>query len=140
MLNAGIMVILTALSWIDVKRREFPGRLMWTMTAVAWLYAIFTRKADMWELFGTALFGGGILCAGRLTNYGIGAADGLLAGILCLILGLRTGILLMWLSMILCGIYGMILILLRKAGRKTKLPLVPFMAVAQAALWSMGAM
>lgn len=140
MLNTGIAIILAVLSWVDVKKREFSSVFLWIMTAAAWLYAVFTRRTDIWELFGVMLFGGGMVCMGRVTNYGIGEGDGMLAGILCLFLGLRKGILVMWLSVILCGICGMALILMKRAGRKTKLPLVPFMTAAQMILWSLGVM
>lgn len=140
MLNTGITVILVMLSWPDIKKRELPGIFLWIMAASALLYAVFTRQADAWEIFGIALFSGGMISAGRIMHYGVGTGDGMLAGILCLFLGLRPGILVMWLAMILCGIWGMALILARRAGRKTKLPLVPFTAAAQIALWSLGVM
>lgn len=86
--------------------------------------------SSLWILFAGVLFGGLLVLLSFVSSGSIGLGDGLVAAVLGLYLGIYKVVLLFMLSFLLSGIFGVILIICKKAGRKTRLPLMPFILIS----------
>jgi len=138
LLTAGAYLVAVGarLSWIDLRTHRLPNRIVFPAYAVAAV------------LLGTAALAGGEpgrllgLAAGGALLWlfyfvvrfaypaGMGFGDVKLAGVLGLYLGYAGWSLLLWgtfAAFLLGGFYGVVLMLLRRAGLKSAIPFGPFM-------------
>ena len=77
-------------------------------------------------MLGGASVGVVLLVIGYLTKEKIGYGDGILFVATGIYLGFWNNLILLWLSTSLAGIYGIILMLLKKKKKDSEIPLVPF--------------
>ena len=77
-----------------------------------------------------ALFGAVLLLLSVASRGGIGFGDGLTAVVAGSYLGLYKVLLLFMGGFIMTGVYGVLILLLQKRGRKKALPLLPFLLVS----------
>jgi leader peptidase (prepilin peptidase) / N-methyltransferase len=134
--GAYLLAIGVRLSWIDLRTHRLPNRIVFPAYAVAGV------------LLGTAALAGGQpvrllgLAAGGAVLWlfyfivrfvypaGMGFGDVKLAGVLGLYLGYVDWLLLLWgtfAAFLLGGLYGVALMVLRRAGLKSAIPFGPFM-------------
>lgn len=79
------------------------------------------------EVMGGIAVGGGFLLLAKLTDEAIGYGDGLMMAATGIVLGFRGNILLVCVAFALCAAVSVILLIFRKAGKKTVLPFVSFL-------------
>ena len=78
------------------------------------------------DMLGGASVGVVLLVIGYLSKEKIGYGDGILFVATGIYLGFWNNLILLWLSTSLAGIYGIILMLLKKKKKDNEIPLVPF--------------
>lgn len=139
MIKIGIVTALAGLSITDVRKRSIPAAVLAVFVAVTVIYAVcIGRNMEGWDIFGIILLAGSIYGVGKLTDGQIGSGDAAIIFSLGMMLGLRSVVAVVWLGFVLCGIFGLVLMLLGLATRKTKLPFIPFLTVAQLVLMVTG--
>ncbi len=139
MIKIGIVTALAGLSITDVRKRSIPAAVLAVFVAVTVIYAVcIGRNMERWDILGIVLLAGGIYGVGKLTDGQIGSGDAAIIFSLGMVLGFRSVVAVVWLGFVLCGIFGMVLMLFGRATRKTKLPFVPFLTVAQLVLMVTG--
>ncbi len=139
MIKIGIVTVLAGLSITDVRKRSIPAAALAVFVAVTVIYAVcIGRNMERWDILGIVLLAGGIYGVGKLTDGQIGSGDAAIIFSLGMVLGFRRVVAVVWLGFVLCGIFGLVLMLLGRATRKTKLPFVPFLTVAQLVLMVTG--
>lgn len=130
---AALTVVATT---IDLQHHRLPNALTYpSVPIMVGLLALAVLGSGTWSDFGRALLGGGTLFLGYLllaliNPSGMGGGDVKLAPTLGLALGWSS-----WAAVIVGGlagfflgaIGGLLLIIFRRAGRKTKIPFGPFM-------------
>lgn len=124
-------LLLGILAWIDIRTKKIPFILVGVLAAVMFGMRVFSLKigieAGAWlvRLFAGLLPGGISLLCSYITKGKIGVGDGLVLTALGFGLEFRS-VMLLW-SMALCmaAVLAMLLLVLKKAGKKTELPFVP---------------
>ncbi len=141
---AAFLAVLLAVSFIDVRHRLIPNRIVYpafvvALVAVAALDLAGRGPNLLHALIGLAAFGGGLLVIAIVSPKGMGMGDVKLAGLIGLALGAvslsRVGVAAG--VAILLGGLGAIVALAAGRGRKSALPFGPFLAAgaAVAAFW-----
>ncbi len=125
------IMVLGVLAYLDLKSHSISLLILLCVVMGALAYGIGVRQADGWELFSIGLLCAALFSVGRLTQDGFGQGDCMVCAALCLVWGLKKGLLIIWCSVIMCGLAGVILIVCKRATYKTKLPLVPFVLAGQ---------
>ncbi len=78
-------------------------------------------------IVGGALIGAGLLLISGITGEAIGYGDGLVVIATGIALGLRRNILMLCIAFVLCAVASVMLLIFRKANKKTVLPFVSFL-------------
>ncbi|EMY32435.1 type IV leader peptidase [Arthrobacter crystallopoietes BAB-32] len=133
---AYLLVVGARLSWIDLHTHRLPNRIVFPAYAVAGvlLGTAALAAGEPARLLGLAA-GGAVLwvfyfAVRFVYPAGMGFGDVKLAGVLGLYLGYVGWALLLWATFaafLLGGLYGVLLMLLRRASLKTAIPFGPFM-------------
>lgn len=126
-------VYLAVCSVQDVRRRKISVRLCAAVGIIALILDVGEILAGRWEVaaFIGALLPGTLLLMLALVS---GGAAGIGDGICFLIAGMLLGTWMAWVllmcALVLASVCGAILMLLQKAGRKTRMPFLAFTAAA----------
>jgi leader peptidase (prepilin peptidase)/N-methyltransferase len=132
---AGLLVLLPALTVIDVRRRIIPNRIVYPALALEAAYLVFARllgaEVDLLRAaLGFLALGGGFLLVALIAPGQFGMGDVKLGALIGLVLG-ASGLALPLVAagsgILLGGLFG-VLALLSGQGRKTKVPYGPFLA------------
>ncbi|MCC8029033.1 MAG: prepilin peptidase [Lachnospiraceae bacterium] len=105
-------------AWMDLKKSELSLPLLGVCAAVG---VLVSRSADAlsWaDLLGGLCIGGTLMLFALASKESIGLGDGLLFCATGVYLGLRQNLLLLFCSVMLCAIFGSVLLLGRKCSRK----------------------
>jgi len=127
-----MIIFLSILSIYDIRSRQIPVALLLVGSTFAVLYAvlnIFGQKGTLVEC-AAALVPGVILLLLAFLTQKIGYADGWLVAIMGLLLGYHQCVEVFFISLFLSGITGLVLLTIKKASGKTKIPYVPFITIA----------
>ncbi len=127
-----ILMLLLAASVTDIRKREIP---LWEIAAAAVIslvaagLKVYGKETDIAGIALSLLPGVGLILISLATSQGIGMGDGLMLLAIGPALGLyRTG-LGMLLAFFVSSLFSLALIILKKAGRKTRIPFIPFMTI-----------
>lgn len=126
-----MMTLLLGIStWLDIKRREVSGKVLICFTIIGIISYVVKCPFSILSMAGGILIGAFVMGVSKLTKGNIGMGDGLLLCVTGVYLGFYRNLELFLTALCAAAIWGMILIVLKKAGRKTELPFVPFMLMA----------
>ena len=127
--NIGILLYLIKASYTDIKKRRI---CVWEITAIAlilFLLALIGGNLEKERLY-SMIPGLIILFIAHVTDEQIGYGDGLVF----LLVGMHTTIMdlmgIILLSLFLCTILSVGLLVLKKCGKRTSLPFIPFITGA----------
>lgn len=136
--NMVLLVMLAGGAFEDIRRKKIS--LIWIgIFALAGIVGnVVWREESMWSLAGGVCIGVLLLGISRLTHGEIGLGDGCVICVTGIYLGFYKNMELLLLALMLTALFAIILMLLRKAGRKTELPFVPFLCMAHIVVWSLG--
>ena len=141
---------LVVLTIIDLEHQTLPNRVVFPMFVVGWLGLTAAALVDgdpdrlIRAGIGAAIFGGFFFAVAFAVPKGMGGGDVKLAFVLGTFLGYVGGAGVtavgMFLSFLLGGIIGLVLTVVGGAGRKTKVPFGPFLALGTvlAVFWGRG--
>lgn len=93
------------------------------------IYGCFLSLNVITYIYG-GLLGGGVIAIIILLTHGMGWGDAEICLLVGLFLGFKLTLLMLFLSFVIGGVIGIILILLKKKSRKDYIPFGPFIAVA----------
>lgn len=134
-MNWLMMFYLTILSIWDIREKKIPIQLLVLGTsAVCVICAInlFFSGDLFWKIV-TLIYGvvpGGCMIAIAIATEKIGLGDGWTMMIVGLVLNYKMCIAILAVSMLLMAICSMAMLIARKVNRNTKLPYLPFLAMA----------
>jgi leader peptidase (prepilin peptidase)/N-methyltransferase len=125
---------LVACAVFDLRKRIIPNAI--TLVGVVLSVAINLTHSAVEGSFSSLIFSvlGALVCGGLLlivsviSKGGMGMGDVKMAGFMGAYLRLANGLIALWLAIIVGGITGIILVLAKKATRKTAVPFAPFLA------------
>ena len=132
----GVFLMLTISSIFDIQKRIIPIQVLigGSIWAVICLVAAVVRNGT--EVFVVALPGmlpgAGLLVLGFLTQQKVGYGDGILLMIMGLLEGGRMVILTFCIGLFLQSVLAVILLLIKRADKQTRIPFVPFLLTARA--------
>lgn len=119
-----VLAFLIGVSFIDVKKKKVP---MWTLLILL-VGGIVHQIMDFqgfWLLLYDCMPGIVLLMIARITSQQIGYGDGLLVLGIGMILGIQKSILVIMFALMGSFIIASILLLCKKANRKTQIPFFP---------------
>ncbi len=121
----------------DVRKKEIP---LWVILAcglvsgISVIYGAFGADPDYADVFLSLLPGAFLLFVSLLSRREVGFGDGFLLLAAGPALGVGVSILGLFTALFTSSIFSGILIVMRKAGRRTRIPFVPFLALGMGAM------
>lgn len=125
-----VMTVLGITSFQDLKSREIPVWLLICCGALSAGKVIFLLTGARFvpaEFMISLLPGALLLLTAYVTGQGVGYGDGLLALCIGPAVGAAALVTGMCVAVMVSGLVSVVLLALRKAGRRTKIPFVPFL-------------
>lgn len=126
-----LVLYLIILSIYDCKEKQVPVMLLYIgVVAVALISVIelCTGRIVWYQMLG--IIPGGFLVLVSIITQKAGLADGIVLGILGVVLGYKAIMLLFCISLIIISFVSILLLLLHKVTGKTRLPYLPFVTAA----------
>ena len=120
--------ILAGFSVYDVKTKRVP---LWAVAVLGGIvsgYEVFTKSGILSMITGL-LPGALLLLLAYVTKESIGYGDGLVLCIVGMFCGLRETVAILGTALALAAVAAVILVAIKKAGRKTELPFLPFLCL-----------
>ena len=135
-IRTGAFILLAVVSFYDLRKKEIPVWSIATAACLAVLSLITLLCTGDAEGTGVSAAAGAVLpgvlllVTGLISAQAVGYGDGLLAGCIGPVFGLRlmTGGLL--LAFFFSAVVSVVLLAFKKADRKTRIPFVPFLTAA----------
>lgn len=124
-----LLIWLAILAVVDIRKGAFSGRslvvslIFFTIVMVA---VCFLNIKDWKIIMSGAAAGAVFLLASVVTQGAIGMGDGYILTVCGMVLGIYQVVVLIILALCLAAVVGILLCMLKKAGRHTKIPFVPF--------------
>lgn len=122
--TAAVGVLLGVLSLIDVKKKQIPVAGIGLLFLAAF-FARFEAGFQLTELLAGLLPGGIALFVSYATGGKLGSGDGLVLLAVGLGFGLSQTVFIWGIALCLAAVAAVVLLALKKAGRKSELPFVP---------------
>ncbi len=120
---------LLVVALIDLDHRIIPDRLTLPGIALGLVGAWFLPPGIVSSIVGTLVGGGLFYLIALASRGGMGGGDIKLAAMLGAFLGWQSGLLAIFVGVLIGGVVGVTLLLLRLRGRKDAIPFGPFLAV-----------
>lgn len=126
-----IIYILLLISIKDIRERSIPLDLIILGIFFGGILLIYNPNINIIDvLISIVGIGGFNLLISKVTKGGIGEGDILVFVLIGIILGWKMALAIILYTFIIAGISGIILLILKKANKKTELPLAPFILIA----------
>ncbi len=133
----GILLILLIASVQDIRKKEIP---LWEIIAcglvslAACIYSAVTGAFEPMGIFLSALPGVAILFIALMSGQGVGYGDGYLLLAAGPALGPGPAVMGLVIALFAGGLFSGLLVVIKKAGRRTRIPFVPFMTLGMGAM------
>lgn len=122
--------LLVTATFIDLEHQIIPNKLNLFGALGGFILNLLTENLGLMGMFLGFLAGGGIMfLISVLSKGGMGGGDVKLAAVIGILLGWKMTLLSLLLAFILGGVGGLILLLLKKKGKKDMIPFGPFLAL-----------
>jgi leader peptidase (prepilin peptidase)/N-methyltransferase len=125
-----MMGMLTMCSAQDVKRKQIRLNLVLAFGILGILFHMLWRIQSMGSLLSGMAVGLVLLVLALLSGGRIGVGDGVLLIVTGIYLGLEENLELLFTGLFLCGLWALVLLVLKKKQRQDTIPFVPFLLVA----------
>lgn len=126
-----IIYVLLLISIKDIQERIIPLDLIILGMLFGVILLIYNPNIKMLDVFISIVgIGGFNLIISKATKGGIGEGDILVFILIGIILGWKMALAIILYTFIIAGLSGIILLILKKANKKTELPLAPFILTA----------
>ncbi|NLI11370.1 prepilin peptidase [Pelotomaculum propionicicum] len=132
-----LVPVLIIVTFIDLRHYIIPDKLTVFALAGGVILNIYTRDLTLFSsLLGLISAGAFLLLIAIVSKGGMGGGDIKFAAVIGLFLGWPQGLFAVFLSCMLAGMAGLVLLLTRVKGRKDAIPFGPFLCIgALAAIW-----
>lgn len=125
-----VMMLVVGSIW-DIRWKRIPAGLL-ILNVLLGMILIATNREIAWRqdwyLYAVGILIGIILLlTGRFCGGCIGAADGIMTAVIGGMIGYQETLLLLMNAVLVAAIFSILLIAIKKAGRKTAIPFLPFM-------------
>lgn len=114
----------------DIKYKALPWWFLAGGAVVAFVLAFVLRPVELWKMVGGLVLGMLLFGISFLTGGALGKGDGIIIGIIGLNLGFPIVFSVFSGALLLAAVLAIVLIIFKKANRKTTLPFLPFLGVA----------
>ena len=127
-----ILIILVISSIEDIRKKEIS---LWEILLLSGLSfsavvaSIFDGSFDLWSVLLSLLPGAAMIFLAFITREGIGYGDGLMALAIGPALGAGSSIMTIVTAVCVSGLFSGILLVLKRAERKTKIAFAPFITI-----------
>ena len=136
-MNAEVFLWLAFLGYIDVQERIIPnvmigvGLVSWLALVLIDIFAGGTPAGDllMFSLAGGLISGGVLLIISLISKSALGMGDVKMFTVLGLLYGLTDTYSVLLFSVVIMAVVSIVLLLAKKATRKTAIPMAPFVAI-----------
>lgn len=115
---------LAGLSIYDIKTKKVAVKAVVFFGIVVFIYQLCIGIGVL-DLAAGLVPGAGLLLVAICTKESIGVGDGMVLCALGLFCGLRKTMAILGMALVFCAVLAMILLVLKRAGRKTELPFLP---------------
>ncbi|MCT4596425.1 MAG: A24 family peptidase [Vallitalea sp.] len=123
--------LLISISITDIKYKEVNINIIIFSVILGVILLVINQNIKWYEsLIGLFGIGGILVGISYITKGSIGMGDAYVIGVTGLLLGYKMAIAILLYSLVLSSILGIILMILGKVNRKTRLPMVPFILSA----------
>lgn len=123
-------LMLSISSWLDIKKKIVSGRILGIFAIVGALLCVVLRPISILSVIGGISIGLVIIGISKITKGSIGMGDGELLCVTGLYLGFYKNLELFFGALFMAAIWGIVLLVIKRAGKKTEMPFVPFVAMA----------
>ena len=130
-----MLFAMLALSVQDIKRKEISAKLLiigMIISVIGALIGVLIENMSLYDIALSLLPGALLLLLSFVTRQQIGYGDGLVALILGPALGIEILIIGLLIAFFGSGVFSMILVFVKKAKRKSRIPFVPFITLGTA--------
>lgn len=125
-----LTAFLIVITFIDYDHQLILDKVLFWLAGAGVAIHFWTGNADLTEMLLASLLGGGILLLIAVASRGgMGAGDIKFAAVLGLWLGWQSMLVMLFLAFIFGSAGAMLLLLLKRKGRKDKVPFGPFIAL-----------
>ncbi len=125
-----LLFTLSFCAWVDWKKQQVYVTVPILASILGLALHIFLQDKTVWDLILGMAAGGICLIAALCTKESIGYGDGIVFAFTGVFLGFWKNICLLYGSLLLAGIFALILMITGKKGRKDRMPVVPFIFTA----------
>lgn len=127
----GTVIMLTAGSIWDIRGKKLPAGLLLLDVLAGGILMAVNRNID-WRKDGYLyvvgiLIGIIILLIGRFCEGCIGTADGIMTAVIGGVIGYQDTLLLLMNAILAAAVFSIVLIVIKRAGRGTTIPFIPFL-------------
>lgn len=132
----GLMLIeLVAIAVIDMKHKTINPQLLVLMFAGGLITTFTCSRTNLWEgILAMLLVFAALGAVYFLARKSIGWGDVKLCACIALYLGIEGAFSMLAVSMVLCGLTGVVLLVINKSGKNIAIPYAPFAALGTAAV------
>ena len=132
----GVFITLLVGSFYDVRHKTIPLRVLGAGGIWAVINSIFLVGENgvlpaLQTILGGMLPGAGLLLLGFLTEKKVGYGDGIVLIIMGILEGGQTVFLTFCVGLFLQSLFAVLLVILKKADKQTKIPFLPFLLAAR---------
>lgn len=136
-MNAAVMMWISALAYIDFKEKIIPNKLIiagiafWVLLSLIEIFVAHTsfRSIMLYSLLGAGVCGGGLFIVSLIVKKALGMGDVKMFFVIGLLYGLENTYTILLVSMLIMAIVSVILLITKKATKKSAVPMAPFVAV-----------
>ncbi len=133
-IEAMLFVFLGLAAYFDCRFRRIPWSVLGMGTIFMIICNILQWKEFKVGILSAALPGLFLLVLAWLTKESIGYGDGISVILLGGMVGLRNCIWVLCISLLLLSLAGLVLLVIKRVDRKTKIPYLPFLLAAESVL------
>ncbi|MCL2253027.1 MAG: hypothetical protein FWC09_01160 [Lachnospiraceae bacterium] len=128
--DAIILFFLAMFAFFDIKSKKIPLCLIMIFGIVAVLVSVLGSDFDKWAFLAKMMPGVFLLLISFISNQAIGYGDGLIVLLIGLLTPLHINISLILAAFLLSALASIIVLVLKKGTKNSKLPFVPFLLSA----------
>jgi leader peptidase (prepilin peptidase)/N-methyltransferase len=129
---------LLLISIYDIKYKQVPMDVVMLTVLLGVVLLYFNPNVTLIESLVGVGIGGVLVLVSYFTKGAIGMGDAFVIGTIGILLGYKIALAVLLYTLVLCGLIGIFLMTFKKANRKTKIPMVPFMFIALLGIVLMG--
>lgn len=125
---------LGVLSRADIRTRELPVLYLILSGMLGTGIYIWKQPFSVWSLLGGMGVGVSLLMCSVFSRESIGKGDGYLFCVTGIFLGFRENLILLIISLMMCAVGALVLLTVKRCGRKFQMPFIPFVLAADVLL------